>query len=90
MSDDRFERTSTAPSAEPSIAETASEGDWLMAAIGEDEGDGEDGGGELHLSGNDPPSNDGSTYVAEGDYGEFKSPPSTVGVCVGVGSGVLG
>ena len=30
------------------------------------------------LAGNDP-SNDGSTYVAEGDYSEFKSPPSTVG-----------
>ena len=90
MSIDRFERASTAASAEPSVAETASEGDWLMAAIGEDEGDGEDDGGELQLSGNDPNSRDGSTYVAEGDYGEFESPLFTVGVCVGVGSGALG
>jgi 20S proteasome subunit alpha 6 len=28
MNVDRFERVSTAPSAEPSITETASEGDW--------------------------------------------------------------
>ena len=88
MSIDRFERASTAASAEPSVAETASEGDWLMAAIGEDEGDGEDV--ELQLSGNDPNSRDGSTYVPEGEYGEFESPLSTVGVCVGVGSGALG
>ncbi|OBZ71914.1 hypothetical protein A0H81_08263 [Grifola frondosa] len=33
----------------PSVAETASEADWLMAAIGEDEGDGE-GGEPLHVS----------------------------------------
>jgi 20S proteasome subunit alpha 6 len=90
MSIDRFERASTAASAEPSVAETASEGDWLMAAIGEDEGDGEDDGGEPPLSGNDLNSRDGSTYVAEGEYGEFESSPSTVGVCVGVGSGALG
>lgn len=90
MSIDRFERASTAASAEPSVAETASEGDWLMAAIGEDEGDGEDGGGELQLSGNDLNSRDGSTCVAEGEYGEFESSPSTVGVCVGVSSGALG
>jgi 20S proteasome subunit alpha 6 len=89
MSIDRFERASTAASAEPSVAETASEGDWLMAAIGEDEGDGEDGGGELQLSGSDLNSRDG-TYVAEGEYGEFESSPSTAGVCVGVGSGALG
>ena len=38
-------------SAEPSIAETTSEGDWLMATIGEDEGDREDAGGEPQLSG---------------------------------------
>jgi hypothetical protein len=88
MSIDRFERASTAASAEPSVAETASEGDWLMAAIGEDEGDGEDV--ELQLSGNDPNSRDGSTYVPEGEYGEFESSLSTVGVCVGVGSGALG
>ena len=86
MSIDRFERASTAASAEPSVAETASEGDWLMAAIGEDEGDGEDGGGELQLSGNDLHSRDG-TYISEGEYGEFESSPSTAGVCVGVGSG---
>ena len=73
MSIDRFERASTAASAEPSVAETASEGDWLMAAIGEDEGDGEDGGGELQLSGNDLNSRDASTYVGESEYGEFKS-----------------
>jgi 20S proteasome subunit alpha 6 len=90
MSIDRFERASTAASAEPSVAETASEGDWLMAAIGEDEGDGEDGGGELQLSGNDLNSRDGSTCLAEGEYGEFESSPSAVGVCVGVGSGALG
>ena len=89
MSVDRFERASTAASVEPSVTETASEGDWLMAAIGEDEGDGEDDGGELQLSGNDPNSRDGA-YVAEGEYGEFESPLSTVGVCVGVGSGALG
>jgi 20S proteasome subunit alpha 6 len=89
MSIDRFERASTAASAEPSVAETASEGDWLMAAIGEDEGDGEDGEGELELSGNDLNDRDG-TYVTEGEYGEFESSPSTTGVCVGVGSGALG
>ena len=72
MSDDRFERASAAPSVEPSVAETASEGDWLMAAIGEDEGDGEGEGGELHSSSNDPISRDGSGYVAEGEYGESK------------------
>jgi 20S proteasome subunit alpha 6 len=70
ISDDRFERASAAPSVEPSVAETASEGDWLMAAIGEDEGDGEDNEGELQLSGNGPISRDGSSYVAEGEYGE--------------------
>ncbi|EJF63022.1 hypothetical protein DICSQDRAFT_56357 [Dichomitus squalens LYAD-421 SS1] len=32
----------------PSVAETTSEGDWLMAAIGEEEGDGE-GGDHLHV-----------------------------------------
>jgi 20S proteasome subunit alpha 6 len=90
MSIDRFERASTAASVEPSVAETASEGDWLMAAIGEDEGDGEDGGGEPQLSGNDLDSRDGSASVVEGEYGEFESLPSTVGVCVGVGSGALG
>ena len=89
MSIDRFERASTAASAEPSVAETASEGDWLMAAIGEDEGDGEDGEGEF-LSANDLNSRDGSTYVTEGEYGEFESPSPAVGVCVGVGSGSLG
>ncbi len=87
---DRFERASTAASAEPSVAETASEGDWLMAAIGEDEGDGEDGGSEPQLSGNDLNTKDGSTYVVECEYGTFESSPSTVGVCVGVGSGALG
>ena len=90
MSVDRFERASTAASAEPSVAETASEGDWLMAAIGEDDGDGEDDGGEPQLSGNDPIGRDESTCVAEGGYGEFESALSTVGVCVGVGSGALG
>ncbi|KAH9967710.1 hypothetical protein BGW80DRAFT_674688 [Lactifluus volemus] len=70
MSDDRFERASAAPSVEPSVAETASEGDWLMAAIEEDEGDGEDDGGELQLPGDDPISKDGSGYVAESEYGE--------------------
>ena len=89
MSVDRFERASTAPSAEPSVAETASEGDWLMAAIGEDEGDGEDDGGEPQLSGNDP-IRDETTCVADGEYGEFESALSTIGVCLGVGSGVLG
>ncbi len=87
---DRFERASTTASAAPSVAETASEGDWLMAAIGEDEGDGEDGGGEPQLSGNDLNGKDGSTYVAESEYGEFGSSPSIFGVCVGVGSGPLG
>ena len=72
MSIDRFERASTAASAEPSVAETASEGDWLMAAIGEDEGDDEDDGVVLQLSGNDLHSRDGSTYVAEGEYGELE------------------
>ncbi|KAI0751300.1 hypothetical protein C8Q80DRAFT_1230574 [Daedaleopsis nitida] len=33
----------------PSVAETTSEGDWLMAAIGEEEGDG-DGAENLHVS----------------------------------------
>jgi hypothetical protein len=61
-----------------------------MAAIGEDEGDGEDDGGEPQLSGNDSITRDESTYVAEGEYGEFGSLLSTVGVCVGIGSGALG
>jgi 20S proteasome subunit alpha 6 len=74
MSVDRFERASTAASAEPSVAETGSEGDWLMAAIGEDEGDGEDDGGEPQLPGNDPISTDESTYVAEGECGELSLP----------------
>ena len=90
MSIDRFERASTAASAEPSVAETASEGDWLMAAIGEDDGDAEDGGGELQLSENDLNNRDTNTYVGEGEYGEFEFSPSTVGVCVGIGSGALG
>jgi len=71
MSDDRLERASTAPSVEPSVAETASEGDWLMAAIGEDEGDGEDEIGDHVLPGNDPNSGDGGDYAAEVEYGEF-------------------
>ncbi|KAI0921931.1 hypothetical protein AcW1_004221 [Taiwanofungus camphoratus] len=33
----------------PSVAETASEGDWLMAAIGGDEGEGEEGN-SMHVS----------------------------------------
>ena len=61
-----------------------------MAAIGEDEGDGEDGGGGPQLSGNDLNNRDESIYVAEGEYGEFKFSSTTVGVCVGVGSGALG
>jgi 20S proteasome subunit alpha 6 len=74
MSVDRFERASTAPSAEPSVAETGSEGDWLMAAIEEDEGDGEDDGGELPLPGNGPINRDETAYVAEGEYGELSFP----------------
>ncbi len=46
MNVDRFERASTALSTKPSIAEMASEGNWLMATIGEDEANGEDDGGE--------------------------------------------
>ncbi|KAH8996970.1 hypothetical protein EDB86DRAFT_2803849 [Lactarius hatsudake] len=65
MSDDRLERASAAPSIEPSVAETASEGDWLMAAIGEDEGDGEDEAGDHELPGNDPHSGEGGDYAAE-------------------------
>jgi 20S proteasome subunit alpha 6 len=55
MSDDR---SSVAASVAPSIAETASEGDWLMAAIVEDEavddadadGEDDDEGDQLHVS----------------------------------------
>ena len=79
MSVDRLERASTAPSAEPSVTETASEGDWLMAAIGEDEGDGEDEAVDPELRGN----NDGGDYPAEPEYGELFV--VSVGVCVGVG-----
>jgi len=89
MNVDRFEWVSTAPSAEPSIAEMASEGDWLMAAIGEDKANGEDDGSEPQLSANDSFSRDGA-YIADGEYCEFKSLLSTVGVCVGIGSSVLG
>ena len=71
MSADRLERASAAPSVEPSVTETASEGDWLMAAIGEDEGDGDDEVGDLQLTGNDPISGDGGDYAAEVEYGEF-------------------
>ncbi|KAI0771496.1 hypothetical protein BD413DRAFT_549026 [Trametes elegans] len=45
----------------PSIAETTSEGDWLMAAIGEEEGDG-DGGENLHVS-------EVENYLDHGDFG---------------------
>ena len=86
MSIDRFKRASSAGSAEPSVAETAGKGDWLMAAIGEDEGNGEDGGGELQLSGNDLNDRDGIN-IAESEYSEFESSPSNAGVCVGIGSG---
>ncbi|KAL1946641.1 hypothetical protein VTO73DRAFT_14745 [Trametes versicolor] len=47
----------------PSVAETTSEGDWLMAAIGEEEGDG-DGGENLHVS-------EVEHYLDNGDAGEF-------------------
>ncbi|KAI0643740.1 hypothetical protein C8Q79DRAFT_976511 [Trametes meyenii] len=47
----------------PSVAETASEGDWLMAAIGEEEGDG-DGGENLHVS-------EVEQYLDNGDAGDF-------------------
>ncbi|KAI0637749.1 hypothetical protein C8Q77DRAFT_1087647 [Trametes polyzona] len=47
----------------PSVAETASEGDWLMAAIGEEEGDG-DGGENLHVS-------EVEQYLGNGDAGDF-------------------
>jgi len=47
MSVDAFDRASAAPS----IAESASEADWLMAAIGEDEGSADaDAEGDLHVS----------------------------------------
>ena len=46
----------------PNVAEKASEGDWHITAIGEDDGDGGDDEGELQLSGNDPSSRDGSLY----------------------------
>jgi hypothetical protein len=89
MNVDRFEWASTAPSIEPSVAEMASEGDWLMATIGEDKADGEDDGSEPQLSANDSFSRDGA-YIADGEYCEFKSSLSTVGVCVGIGSSALG
>jgi hypothetical protein len=77
------------PGAEPSVAKTASKGDWLMATIGEDEGDGEDDSSEPQLSENDTISRDVSTCIAEGEYGGLESALSTVGVCVGIGSGTL-
>ncbi|TFY81477.1 hypothetical protein EWM64_g2539 [Hericium alpestre] len=46
-------------SAAPSIAETASEGDWLMAAIVEDEGDDADGEDDLHVTQIEPQDGDG-------------------------------
>ncbi|TFY60714.1 hypothetical protein EVG20_g7320, partial [Dentipellis fragilis] len=62
MSVEGIDRDSVAPS----VAETTSEGDWLMAAIGEDEGDDADGEGDLHVSEVDPQADgDGSGYVAE-------------------------
>jgi hypothetical protein len=51
-----------AASAKPNVAEKASEGDWRITAIGEDDGDGEDDEGELQLPGNDPNSRDGTLY----------------------------
>lgn len=30
-----------------------------------------------------------TTDIEEGEYSEFKSPLSTIGVCVGIGSGML-
>ncbi|CDO74098.1 hypothetical protein BN946_scf185043.g148 [Trametes cinnabarina] len=47
----------------PSVAETTSEGDWLMAAIGEEDGDG-DGGENLHVS-------EVENYLGSGDGGDF-------------------
>lgn len=77
LSVDRLERASAAPSVEPSVAETASEGDWLMAAIGEDEGDGEDDLGELQLPGNDSHGGDGGEYPTEVEYGSFEDGVAT-------------
>ncbi|KAI0069155.1 hypothetical protein BV25DRAFT_1910854 [Artomyces pyxidatus] len=73
VSVDRVDRASVAPS----VAETASEGDWLMAAIGEDEGDA-DGEVELHVS-EIGPHVDGDAVGGEsngdvpegGDYGNY-------------------
>jgi hypothetical protein len=72
MSVDRHERASAAPSVEPSVAETASEGDWMMAAIGEDEGDGEDDPGDLQLPSNDPHGGGGGDYAAEAKYARIR------------------
>ncbi|EKM59603.1 uncharacterized protein PHACADRAFT_181595 [Phanerochaete carnosa HHB-10118-sp] len=70
-------------SAAPSVAETTSEGDWLMAAIGEDEGaDGEqahpetedvDAEGEPDdYDGNDYDEMDTQMHVAESDQSHFE------------------
>ncbi|KAA1466011.1 hypothetical protein DENSPDRAFT_862187 [Dentipellis sp. KUC8613] len=68
MSVEGVDRDSVAPS----VAETTSEGDWLMAAIGEDEGDEADGEGDLHVSEVDPQADgDGSGYVAETEDGNI-------------------
>ncbi|RDX53079.1 hypothetical protein OH76DRAFT_1343770 [Lentinus brumalis] len=50
----------------PSVAETTSEGDWLMAAIGEEDGDGE-GAENLHVSEVEHFLDNGD--AGDGDYG---------------------
>ena len=54
----------------PSVAETASEGDWLMAAIGEEDGDGE-GAENLHVSEVEHFLDNGD--AGDGDYGKRPS-----------------
>ncbi|KAH9950080.1 hypothetical protein B0H21DRAFT_724715 [Amylocystis lapponica] len=65
MEYDGTETVAGRDSVAPSVAETASEGDWLMAAIGGDEGEGEEAGHQ-HM-------NDAEQYhdadMGDGDYG---------------------
>lgn len=73
-----FEGTETAAgrdSVAPSVTETASEGDWLMAAIGEEDADGEDV--EEHLHGPEVETYDDPNVGHDGehhDHGEYGKP----------------
>ena len=70
-------------SAAPSVAETASEADWLMAAIGEDEGDAEGSDGH-HMHGAAEDHLHDADADADGDPDDYGEPcsPARCGLCI--------